>query len=117
MKVSLLIVLSFLFLSLSGYPGDGKGKNSGSPKSAREAISISGNVEDITNSEKLVCAKIEIEELDKTLFTDIMGNYTIENVKPGTYTLKVSYISYEELNIEEMLIGQKTELNIRLKPL
>ena len=103
--------------SLSGFSGDGKGESTTSKNRPTAKVSVSGFVEDLTNSEKLVCAKIEIEELDKTLFTDILGNYCIDDIEPGTYTLKVSYISYEELEMSEITITDIKELNIKLKPL
>ncbi|MCF8365084.1 MAG: carboxypeptidase-like regulatory domain-containing protein [Bacteroidales bacterium] len=117
MKQIVLTVFIILSLTISAVSGDGNGANSKIAEKLVSSISVSGFVEDLTNNEKLVCAKIEIEELDKTLFTDILGNYCIENIEPGTYTFKVSYISYEELELKQITIGSQKELNIQLKPL
>lgn len=106
-----------LAVSFKCYSGESTGENSVSKIAPSTKICVSGFVEDLTNSEKLVCAKIEIEELGKTLFTDILGNYQIEDIEPGTYTLKVSYISYEELEMRAIKITEEKELNIQLKPL
>jgi len=115
-RIFLVLILMAAF-SLSGFSGDVKGKGNTSKSHPAAKVSVSGFVEDFTNSEKLVCAKIEIEELDKTLFTDILGNYSIDDIEPGTYTLKVSYISYEELEMSEITITDTKELNFKLNPL
>jgi len=117
MRRTFFILIVMLAFSLVGFSGDGKGENSTSKSAPATTITISGFVEDFTNSEKLVCAKIEIEELGKTLFTDILGNYQIEDIRPGTYTLKISYISYEELEMKKITVSDTKELNIQLKPL
>lgn len=117
MKQIVFILFLLLSTSIIAVCGDGDGSDSKTGKNSISTISVSGFVEDCTNSEKLVCAKIEIEELDKTLYTDISGNFFIEDIKPGIYTLKVSYISYEELELKEFTINDQDALNIQLKPL
>ncbi len=109
------LFLALLFVSSMGFA---TGKNEVKNKTnTNVAVSVSGSVEDILTSEKLICAKIEIEELDKTIFTDILGNYEIPELKPGKYTFKVSYIAYEETKIQEVNITSPKEINIQLKPL
>jgi len=117
MRPSFLAIFSILVFAISIFAANNNGDNSASPKPAVSAVTISGFVEDLTNNEKLVCAKIEIEELGKTLFTDILGNYIIDDIEPGTYSLRISYISYEELELKEITFTDQKELNIQLKPL
>lgn len=104
-------------LILSSIVALASGENGAKNDNVKASVSVSGAVEDMLSSEKLVCAKIEIDELDMTIFTDIQGNYSIDNIEPGNYTLKVSYISYEELELKQITIGGQKELNIQLKPL
>jgi len=113
-NLSATLLLIFCF-SVAAFATGKKESESGAKPDA--SVSIKGSVEDMASSEKLVCAKIEIDELDMTIFTDILGNYSISEIKPGTYTFKVSYIAYEELEMKEVEITSGQELNIQLKPL
>lgn len=44
---------------------------------------------------------VMVKELNKVIFTKKDGNYTFMNVKPGSYTLKVSYVSTR--NVEKTI--------------
>ena len=57
--------------------------------------SITGKVTDSKNSEPLIGAAVTISGTTTGSATDFDGNYTIPNVKSGTYTLNISYISYK----------------------
>ncbi len=48
--------------------------------------------------------------------TDIEGNFAITNLKPGTYTIVVSYIAYKTQTIPDVIVepGKKTTLKITL---
>lgn len=54
---------------------------------------ISGQVTD-TEKHTLPGATIQIESLHTGVMADINGFYKLPNIKPGTYTLKVSYVGY-----------------------
>jgi hypothetical protein len=77
---------------------------------------LSGSVMDIETGEKLAGSKIEIEETGISVFTDMDGNFSIEQLLPGNYTLKVSYISYEEKKMTSQ-ISEGQDLSIAIKPL
>lgn len=116
-KMKNLPIILFLIIGVSvGAFATGE-KETETRANTNTSVSISGSVQDMTSSEKLVCAKIEIDELDLTIFTDILGNYTIPEINPGIYTFKVSYIAYEKLEMKEIEINSEKELNIQLKPL
>jgi hypothetical protein len=98
------------------------GTNPGATKKTKEdkiskTISLNGTIEDAENSEKLVCAKIEIEKLGLKVFTDIEGKFELSDLSPGDYTIKVSYISYQEIEINSADLAGMKELKIELKPL
>jgi hypothetical protein len=80
-------------------------------------LALSGSVVDQVTGEKLICAKIEIEEADLTIFTDIQGDFSISGFQPGDYNLKVSYISYEEKVIKSRFDEQTQQMTITLLPL
>ncbi len=79
--------------------------------------SISGSVEDAISREKLVCARIEIPDTGISVFTDILGNFEIPDLTPGTYNLKVTYISYNEKEVTDLVVSESKTLTIPLQPL
>jgi len=76
---------------------------------------IKGVVRDETG-EKLLGVNVMIKESRIGCATDINGNYSIKNLKPGEYTLETSMVGYEK-NIMKIKItaGQLLEINIVLK--
>ena len=57
--------------------------------------SIQGTVQD-ENQQPLAGASVHIVELNRQAGTDDQGHYTLTGIADGTYTLRVSYIGYEE---------------------
>ena len=78
---------------------------------AAQTGSITGKVIDSKNSEPLIGAAVTINGTTTGSATDFDGNYTINNLKPGTYTLTVTYISYKTLTKENTVVeAEKTTL-------
>jgi len=77
---------------------------------------ISGQVLDRDTRESLIGVNVIIRGTTFGAATDIDGNYTIRGIRPGEYTLEVSYIGYERQLITEVVVraGETTELNIEL---
>lgn len=73
-----------------------------------ETSSIKGKVTDANNGEALVGASVAIKDLTKGTYTDLKGNYEIENVKPGKCTLLVSYVGYAAITKTVEVIAGKT---------
>ena len=65
------------------------------------------------NNEPLLFANIQLENTQNTVQTNFHGNFQIDNINPGKYTLVVSYLGYETLEIpiiiEKNKITQVTE--------
>ena len=55
---------------------------------------ICGNVSDGKLNEPLIGASVVIGGTTTGVVTDLDGNFRIENVSPGTYSLSVSYVLY-----------------------
>jgi hypothetical protein len=70
------------------------------------AQSIKGKVVDAVNSDVLVGAVIKIAGTTNGAVTDIDGTYSVDDVKPGMYEVRVSFIGYTD----------KIFKNVELKP-
>jgi hypothetical protein len=78
---------------------------------------IRGTVYDDQTAESLPGVTVFVEGTTLGSITDFDGKFSV-TVPPGTYTLRVSFISYETLNIEGVMVedGEATILdNLRLK--
>ena len=119
MKKSLL-TLSFIAavaIAFAGNTGNFENKNkSTETTSANAVVSISGKVIDFTSGEALAGVEVAIEGSSQKVHTDFDGNFKIDNVKPGSYNLIASYISYKKSFIEKLDIEKSNkELNIKLQ--
>lgn len=79
--------------------------------------SISGKVTDSNTSEPLIGANVLVVGTNFGASTDIDGNYVINNLDQGSYLLKISYISYKTLIVENLTVNpdQTIKLNIALE--
>ena len=83
-----------------------------------ETGSISGKIFDAESGEQLIGAAVVIDGTILGAATDLDGEYHIQKVSPGTYTLTISYISYQTVTKENIVVeaGKTTSLNVHLKP-
>jgi len=84
---------------------------------AQKAASLSGKVLDAINGDPLIGANITIVGTYKGASADINGNYVINGIKPGDYSIKVQFIGYETKLYTGITFsnGEKKELTIKLK--
>ncbi len=77
---------------------------------------ISGRVTDKGSGEPLIGLNIIVNEVGMGAASDINGYYLILNMQPGTYTLKLSMIGYQSLQIEniEVTSDHTTTINAQL---
>jgi len=75
-------------------------------KTAKIGLStnISGSVVDSTTGESLVGVALYFEELNKTIYTDLEGNFEISNINVGEYNIKSNYISYQNNTLKNVNI-------------
>lgn len=108
----LLLVLIFVLGSVShGYgqaTSESKGKASGR---------ISGVVVDAETGETLIGVNVVIDGTSRGTATNVDGEYSIP-VEPGSYTLKISYVSYSRKKVTNVDIepGEVEKINVQLKP-
>ncbi len=78
--------------------------------------SIEGILTDSQSSETLIGANVIIKGTTSGSVTDIDGKFLITNLKPGNYSLVLSYVGYTNQTIEAVAVseGKKTNINIKL---
>jgi iron complex outermembrane recepter protein len=62
-------------------------------------FTISGIVSDSANSQVLPYASLYLKELKRTTLTDENGNFKIDGVKKGNYTLQIAYLGYHPTSL------------------
>jgi TonB-dependent receptor len=77
---------------------------------------IKGKILESTTSEPLIGATVKIIGTNLGAVADLDGSYSIDNLKPGTYDLKFSYIGYDDKNIKGIVVkaDEITKLDVVL---
>ncbi len=90
-----------------------------SPALAQDTGSVTGSVTDAETGEPLPGASVVIVELQQGGAAGPDGNYTIENVTPGEYTIRASFVGYQEAEADvqiEVEAGQTVTQNFEMTP-
>lgn len=79
---------------------------------------LAGTVLDADSGEPLVGANVEIVGTLLGASTDADGSFIVLNVPPGNITLRISYLSYETLMVENVriIVDQTTLLTLNMEP-
>jgi len=82
-----------------------------------QAGSITGTITDAANGETLIGANVYLEGTLLGSSTDLNGQYLIEDIAPGSYTLIVSFITYTSVKIENLEVkpGESKLIDLSLK--
>ena len=80
------------------------------------ASKIRGKVTDKQSGEPLIGASVVIEGTTQGASTDVNGDYIILNVLPGKYTIRTSYLGYQNVTISNVVVNidLTTDLNFEL---
>ncbi|MGQ9644510.1 MAG: carboxypeptidase-like regulatory domain-containing protein, partial [Ignavibacterium sp.] len=78
---------------------------------------IAGRLIDSDSGEPIIGANIYIENSNIGAATDLDGKFEISNLKPGSYNIIISYISYQKTKFENTIVesGKVTFINVALK--
>ena len=68
------------------------------------AQSIKGKVVDKKTKESLAGVMININK--ENIYTDLDGNFEINKIKDGKYTITISYISYDSIVIKNINLNE-----------
>lgn len=78
---------------------------------------IKGSVTDSKTNEALIGTTVLIKGTTQGAITDFDGNYVIPNVEAGSYTLAISFISYDTQEFKiEVKAGEEIIQNVELSP-
>ena len=80
---------------------------------------LKGTIQDTaTQNQPLPFANVLIKGTTKGALSDFDGNFVIENIQPGTYTVEFSFVGYKTKSISNITISQNqtTALNTSLEP-
>lgn len=81
---------------------------------AQEA-SVKGTVTDSETGEPIPTANVFIQEIARGAASDIDGTFSIDNLSPGQYTLRVSYVGYLTFTQVFSINGSDITLDVALK--
>jgi len=78
---------------------------------------IRGKVTDALSNEPIAFATVAIPSTAQGTVTDIDGNYVLEGIAPGLYTVQVSYVGYETASAFEVQVttARPVALDFRLE--
>ncbi len=86
-----------------------------SPVISQSTGKIVGTVTDASTGEALPGANVFLAGTNHGVSTDRYGKYTIDKIKPGTYTITASYIGYEQYKGEILIADSRNTVNIDIQ--
>ncbi len=75
---------------------------------------LKGSITDSTTNQIIVGATVFIKETNQITSSNILGNYTFNNVHPGKYNLEIKYFGYKTI-ITSITIGEETASIVNIK--
>ena len=73
---------------------------------------LKGTITDKATKEGLIGATVLLIGTYKGAATDVNGNYTITGIKPGDYSIRVSYVGYKEKIFNGISIGKEGDFTL-----
>jgi hypothetical protein len=107
---TLLTVFLALCIMLAAIPG------SGVSQEAQDSGSLFGTITDRITSETLPGASVRVADEGLGAMTNLDGEYTVDDIAPGTYNVRFSMIGFRTLVKTNVVIrpGRATELSVQL---
>jgi iron complex outermembrane receptor protein len=83
------------------------------PFMASAQFSISGKISEKNSGSALLGASVSLESTYSSTRSDASGNYTLKNLKPGNYLVKVSFLGYQTIE-RSVSLNENINLNLEL---
>jgi len=104
----ILSIIAILFISLSVFAENEKGKNT-----ETSGTQISGKVIDHMTGENLAGVKIQVMNSDIVVYTDLDGNFLLDfPTNTNQSQLQITYISYETMVVNSESLTKTGEIKI-----
>jgi len=101
------LMLGFVSIVAAGAPGESA--------NAAAVSSITGMVVDQQTGEPLAGVKLRIEGVNRVIYSDLNGNFRINGLTTGEYSITSSFISYATENLEiDIEAGSPENIKIEL---
>jgi len=101
-KIITISLIYFLFLSFTSV--------------AQDNGAVTGTVTDASTGKSLPGVNVVVQELQRGDATNDKGEYLLEDITPGTYTLVASFVGYTKFEEEFEIGSQQMTRNISLQP-
>jgi len=79
---------------------------------AAQTGSITGTITDSKTKEPIIGGSVLVQGTQIGTSTDIEGKFTISNLKPGTYSLQVSYVAYQTAIVPDVIVEAGKIINV-----
>lgn len=84
---------------------------------AQQTASINGYITDAQTGETLIAANIALKDTPQGTTTNTSGYYSLPNIEAGSYTLLVTYVGYQQFELDITLEeNENRRLDIELIP-
>ncbi len=81
--------------------------NPGKENVSSESLTVDfyGTVIEEISGEPLPGAMVSIKEVNKEVYTDFNGNFSVEDIRPGEYSIEVTYTSFETKEVKDLRVA------------
>jgi len=112
-KIIFIIVLSSIFTIFANASDKDKNKEVVPPVTS---MNINGVITDVDTNETLAGVLVTIEGTEIKTLTDLDGKFSFDGLEVDDYKLKVSYISYKDMEIQHIdADSHNKSLDLKLK--
>lgn len=97
------------------YAGNNVTKENKSAAKPESSITLKGKIVDFSTGEALTGVEVEIEGTSLSTYSDLDGNFSFENLKPGEYSIIASFISYKKSLVENFKAKSNRVVEIKMQ--
>ncbi len=119
MRKKTILTSGLVFLLLFTWASADEKEGGTKEKTTKTETELVGKITDILSGEELAGVRVQLDGTGLVTYTGFKGEFRFSGLKPGTYTLVTSMISYRSNRIKVELVQSEKSLSgmvIRMKP-